>query len=339
MIYMIVAVLVLIADQAVKLWTTLNVPYSPGEIITRELLPGIVHMTNVHNYGAAFSILQNARWPLVAVTAVFVVLIIILINTEVIHTRFGRWTAALVVAGAVGNCIDRVLYGYVVDMFEFEFVTFPVFNVSDIFITVCGVLFCLFVIFHNEPEEVKEANAPEFVRRRRAQQAEKDAQRDAARKAARAARAAKEEAYAAIPKRSDHRSFEEELYTPYDPDDPFAEWELGGVVPLSSKKEEPAAPAAEPAPKAEPSPAFEHSDLQDSLAAALERELAEVQRNRTAPEPAPAPRPAAKPAAVPEPVSYPDFDMPAKTAEPAPEEKSSAGLYSLEDILAEFEDL
>ena len=211
MIYAIAVVLVLIVDQAVKLWTTQNIPLGAigDECVT--LIKGFVHLTNVHNYGAAFSILQNARWLLVGVTAVFVIVVIVLINREIIHTRFGTWTAVLVLAGAIGNCLDRVLYGYVVDMFEFEFslfgkpFSFPVFNVADIFITVAGVLFCIHLILHNEPEEVKAANEPEFIRRRRE------------------ARRAKEAPYENIPKRGEHVTLDEELRSP-DPDNPFSEW-------------------------------------------------------------------------------------------------------------------
>ena len=211
MIYAIVALLVLIADQAVKFWTTKNIVLNAVGDQCVSLIDGVVHMTNVHNHGAAFGILQDARWPLAIVSALFVIVIIVLINKEIIHTRSGKWLAVLVVAGALGNCIDRVLYGYVVDMFEVEFMNFAVFNVADIFITVCGILFCIHVIFHNEPEAVKAANEPEFIRRRREK--------------AEAAAAP----YAAIPKRGEHKTLEEELAAA-DPDDPFAEWVFGDVV-------------------------------------------------------------------------------------------------------------
>lgn len=232
MIYAIVTVLVLILDQAVKYWTTKNIILDAVGADCKPLIDGVVHMTNVHNRGAAFGILQDARWLLAIVAALFVILIIVLINKEIIHTRFGRWTAVLVMAGALGNCIDRVLYGYVVDMFEVEFMNFAVFNVADIFITVCGILFCIHLIFYNEPEAVKAANEPEFMRKRRAERAAK----------------AKEDPYANIPKRGEHKSLEEEL-APADTDDPFAEWEFGDVV------EAPAAKAAEAPAPVEPEPA------------------------------------------------------------------------------------
>ena len=247
MIYAIVAVLVLIADQAVKFWTTKTIVLGAVGEECVSLIPGFIHATNVHNYGAAFGILQDARWPLALVSAAFVVVIIVLINKEIIHTRYGKWLAVLIVAGALGNCIDRVLYGYVVDMFEFEFsvfgkaFSFPVFNVSDIFITVCGILFCLHVIFHNEPEAVKAANEPEFMRRMREEKQEKQemqAQLDS------------------VPKRGEHVPLSEELRADAGAD-AFAEWDLGGLDAAAvddTDTETAAASAATPAQPAAETP-------------------------------------------------------------------------------------
>ena len=212
MIYAIAVVLVLIADQAVKYWTTSNIVLGAVGPDCVRLIDGVVHMTNVHNYGAAFGIFQNARWPLTIISLVFVVAIIALINREIIHTRFGRWTAVLIVAGALGNCIDRLLYGYVVDMFEVEFLHFAVFNVADIFITVCGILFCIHLILHNEPEAVKQANEPEFMRRIREE------------------KEAKEAPFANIPHRGEHVSLEDELRGG-DEENPFSDdLEFGALL-------------------------------------------------------------------------------------------------------------
>jgi len=145
MIYAIVAVLVLILDQAVKYWTVSNITLEIGRV---PLIDGLVHLTHVRNYGAAFSILQNTRWLLVALTIVFVAAIIYALCADLIQGAFGRWTALLLLAGAIGNGIDRLFVGYVVDMIEVEFISFPVFNVADIFVTVFGVLFCVYIVFH-----------------------------------------------------------------------------------------------------------------------------------------------------------------------------------------------
>jgi signal peptidase II len=224
-IYAIAAVLVLLLDQAVKFWTTKNIVLGAVGDSCVELIKGIVHLTNVHNYGAAFSILQNARWFLVGVTVLFVIGILVLLNQEIIYTKIGKWSAVLLLAGAIGNCIDRVLYGYVVDMFELEFMTFPVFNVADIFVTIFGVIFIIHLIFHNEPEAVKKANEPEFVRRHREE------------------KEAKEAPYANIPKRGEHKTLAQELEGDSEAD-PFAQWGFGAVVEdepaQPEKKEEPA---------------------------------------------------------------------------------------------------
>jgi signal peptidase II len=150
MIYAIVAVLVLILDQAVKYWTVSNITLEIGRV---PLIDGLVHLTHVRNYGAAFSILQNTRWLLVALTVVFVAAIIYALCAELIHGAFGRWTALLLLAGAIGNGIDRLFVGYVVDMIEVEFISFPVFNIADIFVTVFGVLFCVYIVFHRASDD------------------------------------------------------------------------------------------------------------------------------------------------------------------------------------------
>ena len=195
MIYAIVVVLVLIADQAVKFWVTKNIVLGATGDGCVSLIPGVVHLTNYHNTGAAFSMLANGRWLLIGITAVFIIVIIILISREIIRAPFGKWMAVLVLAGAIGNCIDRVLYGYVVDMFEVEFMNFAIFNVADIFITICGLLFCVHIIVHREPREIVEAEMPEPRRRARYDEPEEPVsepvqqQDDAAARLARAMRA------------------------------------------------------------------------------------------------------------------------------------------------------
>ena len=156
MLYAIVAVLVLIADQALKCWTTNNIPL--GETV--PLIPGVVHLTYVQNFGGAFGILEGFRWFFLLVTALFLVIAIYALVKQKINGSFGRWTAALVVAGASGNAIDRAIDGYVVDMIEVEFIRFQVFNIADCFITVCGILFCLYILVNRDPLIFSARNKP-----------------------------------------------------------------------------------------------------------------------------------------------------------------------------------
>ena len=178
MAYAIVIVLVLILDQAVKYWTNLNIAL--GDI--QSFIPGFIQLTNVRNTGAAFGIgggSPAAVWIFVALTVVACAVIIFFLARGIVKGAFGRIMLALVMAGGIGNCIDRLIYGYVVDMFKFEFwESFPVFNVADIFITLSGIAFCFWLIFHKEKTPPEGAptgkDSPPPPRRARARGASRD---------------------------------------------------------------------------------------------------------------------------------------------------------------------
>lgn len=146
MLYAIVAVLIVILDQALKLWVGGNIALGEG-IVT--LIPGVMSLVNVQNKGAAFGFLSgaNAQLWLIILCAVLVVVVIIALATNLISGSLGRWSAVCIMAGGVGNCIDRIINGYVQDMFKTEFIDFYIFNVADIFIVVFGILFILYVLF------------------------------------------------------------------------------------------------------------------------------------------------------------------------------------------------
>lgn len=156
MLYAIVAVIALIIDQAVKYWTTVNIVVDTGEA---KFIPGFIHLANVHNTGAAFSFLQGARWFFVILCVIFVLIVVYSLAKDIIRNRLSRWMAVFVMAGAIGNCIDRIVCGYVVDMFEFDFLIFkhrfPVFNVADIYITLGVVIFCICILLE-KPRAPKE---------------------------------------------------------------------------------------------------------------------------------------------------------------------------------------
>ena len=160
MLYAIVAVIALILDQLIKYWTTISVIKDEGIV---KLLPGVIHLTNVHNTGAAFSFLQGMRWLFVTLCVVFVAAVIYLLVKNIICTPGARWCAVIVMAGAVGNAIDRIINGYVVDMFEFDFkifgMNFPVFNLADIYLTIGVLVFCVFLLAEKPEEKQDKAKA------------------------------------------------------------------------------------------------------------------------------------------------------------------------------------
>ena len=137
----IMAVLILVGDQVSKLLTVAKIPLY-GSV---DVIPGIVGLTYVQNDGAAFSMLEGQQWLCAVVFAIFAAFIIWEFSGKRLpFDTFERFCIVAVFAGGLGNMIDRLRLGYVVDMIETQFMNFPVFNVADIFIT-CG---CIILIVH-----------------------------------------------------------------------------------------------------------------------------------------------------------------------------------------------
>ena len=146
MLYAIIAAIILIGDQWLKYWVTVNITLSTGEA---TLIPGVVKLVNIHNSGAAFGFLSDAayaRWLFLGIAALFIIVIVVVLAKHLFKSRFANWCAVMALAGAVGNCIDRALYGYVVDMFKVEFMDFAVFNVADVFLVVACLAFVIYLI-------------------------------------------------------------------------------------------------------------------------------------------------------------------------------------------------
>ena len=116
----------------------------------------VLALAHIHNAGAAFSMLTGARWFFVVLTVALVVFALWVLYAKKITHPFGRWTLALIIAGALGNLIDRALNGYVVDMFEVLFMNFAIFNVADIFVVVGGIGFCIYFGFLHDKLKAKE---------------------------------------------------------------------------------------------------------------------------------------------------------------------------------------
>ena len=308
MLYAIVAVLALILDQAVKYWTTVNIIVDTGEA---KLIPGFIHLANVHNTGAAFSFLEGARWFFVILCILFCLLVIYVLVKNIITNRLARWMAVLVMAGAIGNCIDRIVCGFVVDMFEFDFLLFgkqfPVFNVADIYITLGAIIFCICIL--TEKPKAAQNNVP--YSKGRADEEKKPSRPLLSRRQK-----------TPIPDFPKHEKAPQQ--PGINPEDPFAEWEKRGdaasaahldtqdknysqdaveFVNILSESPQPAAPASQTTP-VRPAPKEPAAPVRPA-----------------APAPAPAPKPAAAPS--------PSAEAP----------KAESDSFNLDDILAEFRDL
>ncbi len=134
------------ADQITKLLVVQNIaPYSDVAVI-----PGLFHLTYARNTGAAFSMLAGMQWLFALIFLAFTVGILWEFSRKRLpFTALERWCIAAVYAGGLGNMIDRLRLGYVVDMIEVEFISFPVFNVADCFITCGCVLLTVHLVFFN----------------------------------------------------------------------------------------------------------------------------------------------------------------------------------------------
>ena len=122
-----------------------------------EFIPNVVSLTYIRNTGAAFSILEGQMWFFYIVTVVVAAGLIYYMYTEARENKILGFLLSLILAGAIGNFIDRLFLQYVVDMIKLEFIDFAIFNVADSYLTV-GVILLLIYTFYDERKTLKENN-------------------------------------------------------------------------------------------------------------------------------------------------------------------------------------
>ena len=152
MLYAVIVIFCVALDQLVKYLVRANIPL--GESI--PFLPHIMDLTYIQNTGAAFSMLNRHTWLLTLVSLAASVAVAVLM-VKVFRHPWGRLPLALVLAGAVGNLIDRAAFGFVTDMFKTLFMNFAVFNVADICVVCGGIAFVVYILFFAEKLEKKES--------------------------------------------------------------------------------------------------------------------------------------------------------------------------------------
>ena len=326
MAYAIVGVLALLADQLIKYYTVTHISLNIG---IQDVLPGVFHLTNIKNFGAMFGVLQNAswlRWALLILLLAFTAAMAFAYVRGLFRTGFSRWTGALLLAGLLGNGIDRAIYGYVVDMLELEFINFAIFNLADMLVIVCGILFCISLLVGGlRPAEEEE------------EEEEEEEVRPAPRRAAPTAPAAEAapvrprravEAEAPVPsRRVAPRSFENE--TPVRPRRTAAPQSELNARAAVEEAEGVVRTVRRPAPRSA-EPVSEKEPVRPAAPATPARPAAPAAPARPAAPTAPV-RPAAPAAAAPA--------RPAAPAAPAPAVKSAAPAadeFDLDSILAEF---
>ena len=146
LLFTLVAAAIAAVDQFTKYLTVSNIALYEDV----PFLPGFLQLTYVQNTGAAWSLFDGMRWMFVLVfLALTVLLLWEYFKKPMPFTKLERWCLAAVYGGGLGNMIDRIRLGYVVDMIETQFIVFPVFNVADCFITCGCILLMVHLIFFN----------------------------------------------------------------------------------------------------------------------------------------------------------------------------------------------
>ncbi|MGS0764710.1 signal peptidase II [Syntrophomonas curvata] len=138
--------LVLVIDQLSKLWIVHS--FNPGE--SRAVWDQVFYLTYVQNQGAAFGMLPGRSW-LFLIGALLVIVVLIIFNSRYRQPNRMQIITGLIVAGAVGNLLDRVRLNYVVDFFDLGW--WPVFNIADMAI-VCGAILLVIMMFRDEKGEL-----------------------------------------------------------------------------------------------------------------------------------------------------------------------------------------
>ncbi|MCR4614989.1 MAG: signal peptidase II [Clostridiales bacterium] len=139
---LIIIALLAVLDQASKVFA-LNFLKPVG---TAKFLPGILGLRYVENTGAVFGSFSNSTVMLSVITAVIIIVGLVLLVMGKFSNKVYRTCAVLIIAGGIGNLYDRIVRGFVVDFFDFQFMDFAVFNVADIFVTVGSFVLIIYLI-------------------------------------------------------------------------------------------------------------------------------------------------------------------------------------------------
>lgn len=143
-LYICLMVAVVLSDQLLKFYIQQNVPLN----VSYEVIPGILSIGHVRNFGAAWSMWLGQRWLLSIIS--LVALVIFGYYFKKLHHNWGYGLGfSLLIGGTLGNLLDRLFSGYVVDMFELDLINFPVFNIADCALTL-GVIVILITMLKDD---------------------------------------------------------------------------------------------------------------------------------------------------------------------------------------------
>ena len=138
-------------DQLLKWWVTAHLEMGQSA----PLLPGVVQLTRLHNTGAAWSSFSGKTGLLAIVTIVLMLAVAWLLVKKIVRHPLGVTAGVLILGGGIGNVIDRVCRGYVVDMFDLQFISYPIFNLADCFVVAGVILGAVYYLWFYEKYDKK----------------------------------------------------------------------------------------------------------------------------------------------------------------------------------------
>jgi signal peptidase II len=141
--------IIAILDQTAKLFAAGLLP----SVKTVSLIENVFHLTYVENTGAGFGAFSGYTCFLIALTLLVIIAVVVFMVVRRPKNCVFVTALTFMMGGAVGNVVDRIRLGYVIDFFDFCLIDFPVFNVADCFITVGAVIFAVYVIFLSDKKE------------------------------------------------------------------------------------------------------------------------------------------------------------------------------------------
>lgn len=147
-------ILLVVVDQITKLLTLSYIK----PVGTMEIIKNILSFTYVENRGAAFGIMQDARWVFITMTVAIIALFIGYTLKRRPRGKLYYISSSMIIAGGIGNLIDRIFRGYVVDMIEVKFIDYPVFNFADCCVVIGAILLCLYILKYDPKTEKKDGD-------------------------------------------------------------------------------------------------------------------------------------------------------------------------------------
>lgn len=145
-----VSVVFIVLDQLAK-WAVAATLSSAAPV---TVIPGIFQLTYVENTGAAFSSFDGQRWFLIIVTGLVIIGLLYLMLFHHIRDTFVIWCLSGIIAGGIGNLIDRIFHGYVIDYIQLTFVNFAIFNFADCLVVVGVIVLLVYLLFFHKKEKI-----------------------------------------------------------------------------------------------------------------------------------------------------------------------------------------